>query len=70
MYIYLDPPQDSWKQKGWWGFDKYEDLKRHLKLANLAKGEVKTILDGIQMDFWQYRDIILQAEREFGMTKA
>ena len=69
MYIYLDPPKGSWRVRGWHGINKYEDLKRHLKLANLAKGEVRAVLDGVHMDWSMYQEIVLKAERDHGMTR-
>lgn len=68
MYLYLDP-DDAWRFRGWYGLDKYEDLKRHLKMANLARGEVRAVLDGVQVRREAFDSIILRAEREHGMTR-
>ncbi len=63
MYVYSDPIG------GWFACDKYEDLKRHLKQSGLGKGGIRAVLDGMWVNKKVYDEIILKAEREFGMTR-
>ncbi len=61
MYIYSDPVG------GWITCDKYEDLKRHLKLSGLGKGGIRAVIDGLWINRDVYVDIIHKAQRDHDM---
>lgn len=67
-YVLLNPPEGSWLPKGWHGAENWSNVEEILENSNLAKGEVINILRGVQTDDWVYQDIVLEAERDYGIT--
>ncbi len=63
MYVYSDVVG------GWFPCDKYEDLKRHLKLSGMGKGGIRAVIDGMWINRERYLEICHQAQRDHNMPE-
>lgn len=61
MYVYSDAVGT------WFPCDKYEDLKRHLKLSGCGGGGVRAVIDGMWINRDTFLAVIHQAQRDHGM---